>query len=65
MVCVIGSKQKTGVSKAAQSSHIWLKTKLRIDSEILNYLSILINTIISGPYNKKNYARLKYSVNSL
>ncbi len=51
MVCVIGSKQKTGVSKAAQSSHIWLKTKLRIDSEILNYLSILINTIISGPYN--------------
>ncbi len=32
----IGSKQNTGVSKAnTASSHIWLKTKLRIDSEIL------------------------------
>ncbi len=32
----IGSKQNTGVSKAdSESSHIWLKTKLRIDSEIL------------------------------
>ncbi len=37
-VCVWGivSKQNTGVSKAnSASSHIWLKTKLRIDSEIL------------------------------
>ncbi len=37
-VCVwgIGSKQNTGISKAnLASSHIWLKTKLRIDSEIL------------------------------
>ncbi len=37
-VCVwgIGSKQNTGVSKEnSESSHIWLKTKLRIDSEIL------------------------------
>ncbi len=35
-VCVwgIGSKQNMGVSKAnSASSHIWLKTKLRIDSE--------------------------------
>ncbi len=32
----IGSKQNTGVSKAnSASSHIWLKTKLRIDSKIL------------------------------
>ncbi len=32
----IGSKQNTGVSKANSAlSHIWLKTKLRIDSEIL------------------------------
>ncbi len=32
----IGSKQHTGVSKAnSASSHIWLKTELRIDSEIL------------------------------
>ncbi len=32
----IGSKHNTGVSKAnSASSHIWLKTKLRIDSEIL------------------------------
>ncbi len=31
-----GSKQHTGVSKAnSSSSHIWLKTKLRIYSEIL------------------------------
>ncbi len=30
-----GSKQNTGVCKAnSASSHIWLKTKLRIDSEI-------------------------------
>ncbi len=37
-VCVggIGSKQNPGVSKAIySSSHIWLKTKLRINSEIL------------------------------
>ncbi len=37
-VCVwgIGSKQNTCVSKAnSASSHIWLKTKLIIDSEIL------------------------------
>ncbi len=39
-VCVcergIGSKQNMGVSKAnSASSHIWLKTKLRINSEIL------------------------------
>ncbi len=37
-LCVwgIGSKQNTCVSKAnSASSHIWLKTKLRIDSEIL------------------------------
>ncbi len=35
-VWVIGSKQNTGVSKAnPASSHIWLKTKLKIDSEIL------------------------------
>ncbi len=37
-VCVwgIGRKQNTGVSKANQvASHIWLKTKLRIDSEII------------------------------
>ncbi len=37
-VCVWGneSKQNTGVSnKNSASSHIWLKTKLRIDSEIL------------------------------
>ncbi len=36
-VCVwgIGSKQNTGVSKEnSASSHIWLKTKLRIDSDI-------------------------------
>ncbi len=37
-VCVsgIGSKQNTGFSKAnSASSQIWLKTKLRIDYEIL------------------------------
>ncbi len=34
-VCGIWSKQNTGVSKANSASlHIWLKTKLRIDSEI-------------------------------
>ncbi len=39
----IGSKQNTGVSKSnLASSHIWLKTKLRIDSEILRiYLESL------------------------
>ncbi len=42
-VCVwgIGSKQNKGVSKAnSASSHIWLKTKLRIDSEILRIESL-------------------------
>ncbi len=37
-VCVggIGSKQNPGVSKANySSSHIWLKTKLRINSELI------------------------------
>ncbi len=37
-VCVwgIGNKQNTGVSKAnSASSHIWLKTMLRIYSDIL------------------------------
>ncbi len=37
-VCVrgIGSKQNTGVSKAnSASTHIWLKTNLRIDRESL------------------------------
>ncbi len=41
VVCVwgIGSKQNTCVYKVnSVSSHIWLKTKLRINSEILNLL---------------------------
>ncbi len=51
-VCVwgIGSKQNTGVSKAnSASSHIWLKTKLRIDPESLERESRCIDASIFSP----------------
>ncbi len=61
-VCVcergIGSKQNAGVSKAnSASSHIWLKTKLIIDSEILRIDPVSLEResrcidFFSHPYN--------------
>ncbi len=49
-VCGIGSKQHTGVSKAnSASSHIWLKTKLRLDPESLERESRCIDGSIFTP----------------
>ncbi len=59
-----GSKRQTGVSKAnSVSSHIWLKTKLRIDSEILSWRENRDGSLFSPTPIKRNLKHVKSLTN--